>query len=259
MDQGFAIDLHTAIPDHPKAWVATAHRHGLAFPDNKLELRVISPGFYSRFIHYAYTSEAFDREALFTDEKNRTAWISQPELLVKVLLGRSPPREKYSIPGERSYLDELRWTFLKKIRCPPAEPAYPVTPKPTEFDVDDIRKPSFSDMDRFVRGPEGRQHAGIYRRTATKVFLAQRFTLGFTEVVDLFDFLLRLFLSYVGSKKLVALVQHVSQHGCDHSTIPGNSREVCPGNQGNAEWWWISGAGLWVCSCHVYGLIKGYR
>ncbi|KAE9993937.1 hypothetical protein EG327_002271 [Venturia inaequalis] len=50
-----------------------------------LEIRILSPAFFSRFVHYAHTSEAFDREGMFTDEKNRTILVSNPELLTLLL------------------------------------------------------------------------------------------------------------------------------------------------------------------------------
>ena len=49
--------------------------------ERTLTIKVISPAFYSRFVHYSHAQEAFDREALATDEKNRTVLVEPPHLL----------------------------------------------------------------------------------------------------------------------------------------------------------------------------------
>ena len=46
-----------------------------------LTIKVLSPAFYSRLVHYAHVKEAFDRECLATEEKNRTVVIRSPQLL----------------------------------------------------------------------------------------------------------------------------------------------------------------------------------
>ena len=206
-----------------------------------LDIRVSTGAFYSRFVHYAHTSEAFDRECLFTDEKNRTLWISQPDLLPKLLPGtilNDLIKQGQSV--KRSYFDELRWTILRKLRCPPADPAYPISPKSVEFEIDDIRERPFSELDRFVRGPGGRSYAGSYRRAATKLFLAQRYALGFTVVIDLLDFCLRALSCWLGARMLASHVQIDEQlHGSSvYRTLTT-----------------ATALGL----CHTYGLLKGYR
>ena len=46
-----------------------------------ITIQILSPAFYSRFVHYAHAKEAFDREYLATEEKNRTLVIKNPSLL----------------------------------------------------------------------------------------------------------------------------------------------------------------------------------
>lgn len=257
----FSINLHTAIPDRPRQIVATTLQHGGEISTNNLDIRILTPAFYSRFVHYSHTWEAFDRECTFTDEKNRTLWISHPELLPFLLPN---PRDLESEADEglvkRSPLDELRWKLLKKLRCPPAEPAYPVTPKSADFNVNDIRAMPYSELDRFVRGPGGRAYSGFYRRTVTKLFLAQRFTFGFPEVVDILDFFLRLLLCWFGSRKLVSWAQMVEKHSLDwRSSDPKGSLVL--GALGRAEigLWWLTALTIYVCGCHLYGLLKGCK
>lgn len=196
------IVYHTAIPDRPTEHIATTYIPGRPIRPKKLEIRILSPVFYTRFVHYAHTSEAFDRECLFTDERNRTLWISNPELL-PLLLPKAkspPPPDGMEWNPKRSRFDELRWHLLRKLRCPPAEPAYVVTPTSSKFDVDDIRTLPYSDLDTHARSINGHFIASLYRRTVTRIFLAQRFAFGFVELVDALDLVARTVLCYVGAK-----------------------------------------------------------
>lgn len=238
----FCINYETAIPDEPKLVVETENRRGPEWDVKNLELRVSSGAFYSRFVHYVHTREALDRECLFTDEKNRTLWISQPTLLPLLLPETMVAKLKTDEHvSKRSYLEELRWTFLQKLRCPPPEPAYPISPKSLEFDLDDIREHSFSEMDRFVRAPTGVLYAGYYRRTVTKLFLAQRYALGFTEMIDFMDLCLRLAVNWFGAWMVV---RHAQGSRDSHDTTA------------YLTWLTVSAS---LCLCHVYGLSKGYK
>ena len=204
-------------------------------PVRHLVIRVLTPVFYSRFVHYAYTSEAFDRECIFTDEKNRTLWISRPQLLA-LLLSPSRPSQDQAVV-RRSMLDRLRWNILRKLRCPPAEPAYNPTPQLPSFHVDDIRALPFSAVDEFVRRPSGQMYAGAYRRAVTKLFLAQRYFLGFTEMISMLDVIVRMVLCYAGASQLVG-AQQVT-----------DTRWVS---------WELLRPALAVSACHAYEFLKGY-
>ena len=230
------------MPEAPRRVIAATHQQGRAVGSKDLEIKITTGAFYSRFMHYAYTSEGFDRECLFTDEKNRTLWISKPELLPLILrksiAGKLEAEEGFV---ERSYMDELRWTVMRKLRCPPVEPPYPITPKSVRFEIDDIRSLPFSELDRFVRGVGGRDYAGCYRRIVTELFLAQRYALGFPEVIDMLDLSLRMALCWMAA------------------WILGRHTQRADASVGGAMdgQWWLTAASL--CSCHAYGLVKGYR
>ncbi|PVH97991.1 hypothetical protein DM02DRAFT_532040 [Periconia macrospinosa] len=237
------IEVHyePAIPNKSAMMAVTTQRPGQSIELLRLHVRILTPAFYSRLVHYAYTAEAFDREHTFTDEKNRTVSVSRPELLVGLLPKRSSTKDphggKLDIMG---YVDELRWALLRKLRCPPPDPAYPLAPKSSNSTIDDIRTLPYSGMDRFVR--DGKECAGAYRRMVTKVFLAQLFFLGYTEIVDLIDFVTRFALCWFGYRSLV-----VWELDCERQ---GNS---CTGQMA------ASIRVLVICACHTYGLLKGYR
>lgn len=238
----FSITYDTAIPDASKNVVTSTQRRDREWNVKHLDIRVLTGAFYSRFVHYAHTWEALDRESLFTDEKNRTCWISQPALLPSLLPDSTLQQLKTDeMLSERGYFEELRWTMLRKLRCPPAEPAYPISPQSVKFEADDIREYAFSELDRFVRTPSGRPFSGTYRRMVTKSFLAQRYAWGFTEIIDLFDVGLRLVLCWLGAHLLESLAQ---DHNHFHSA--------------DVKFSWLLKSFL-VGLCHVYGLSKGYR
>ncbi|KAF1983263.1 hypothetical protein K402DRAFT_414494 [Aulographum hederae CBS 113979] len=150
----------------------------------QLELRVISPAFYSRVVHYAHTSEALDRECLFTDEKNRTLWVSRPELLPCLLSSHSSSQVVASPSLGR--VDSLRWAVHKKLRCPPASQCYSFA------DVSgvsrDIRNLPLSALDQFA---QTHADASVYRRICAKLFIVERVAFGMTPIMEFLDVLLR--------------------------------------------------------------------
>lgn len=162
----------------PNATYEESHNHTLT-------LKVLTPAFYSRFIYYAHVSEAFDRESLATDEKNRTAVIKcahlLPVLLDSIKTQQSgQPSSSLAIP-----LEQLRWRLLRSLRCPPAAPAYPATHTTTS----DIRTLPRSPLDAYTQHHSADK--ATYRRICTKLFLAQRFALGFPPLITALDWLLR--------------------------------------------------------------------
>lgn len=154
-----------------------------------LTVKVLSPAFYSRFVHYAHTQEAFDRECLATDEMNRTV-IVQPAELLPILLDAIC--EDYNAKLERRgpAVDQIRWSFLRRLRCSPASQAYLMPGSDAApYNNMDFRNSHDSELDRFVqRYCEDRD---IYRRTATKLFFAQRFALGTPALIVGMDWLIR--------------------------------------------------------------------
>lgn len=234
----FRIILHTAIPEISKQRIDIT-RPARGTTVKEIEIRILTPAFYSRFVHYAYTSEAFDRECIFTDEKNRTCWISRPELLAELLNQTESARLQDF--GQRSSLRELKWSFLRKLRCAPAEPAYSATPNNAELRLEDIRATRYSEMDMFVRTCKKQNYSGAYRRIVTKLFLAQRFCLGFPQIIGMLDWVLKTLLIYTAAWQL--------------SDSAGLSRKALVGE----GWWSVSKSIAAVTAGHAYALLKGYH
>lgn len=169
--------------------------------DNKkthCDFDVLSSVFYTRFVHYAHTSEALDREYLCTDPKNRTIHLSNASLLAKLFEQRkSMPTLHATV--ERAYIngfmDRIRWRTLQWLRCAAAEQSYPTTSavglgRDSQIVQQDIRQVPLSELDHFVLSHS--EKAFLYRRQVTMLFLAQRYTLGLAAVVGMADIVLRL-------------------------------------------------------------------
>ncbi|KAH6621772.1 hypothetical protein C7974DRAFT_397115 [Boeremia exigua] len=234
----FRIILHTSIPEIPKQNIGFTRPHsGNAVKE--LEIRILTPAFYSRFVHYAYTSEAFDRECIFTDEKNRTCWVSRPELLAQLITQSAPVKSQST--GQNGVINELRWSLLQKLRCAPAESAYNTNPKGSEVRLEDIRASKHSDMDAFVHSQGGRAYAGTYRRIVAKLFFAQRFCLGFPQIITLVDWVLRASLCCYAAGQVSS------------STAP--TWRALP----EQDWWPLTRSIVAVTASHAYGLLKGYH
>jgi hypothetical protein len=169
----------------PSPRIYRSQNNRLGAETKKLEMRVLSPAFFSRFIHYIHTSEAFDRESIFTDERNRTILISP---LISLALLLSSSEEAAMRQNRTNWLDCIRWDIHKRLRCAPAKPTYSETARKAE----DIRPKNSSSLDRFVR--DSCEDAWVYRRQCIRLFLAQRFFFGFAGLVDVCDILFRMFL-----------------------------------------------------------------
>ncbi|KAK3051679.1 hypothetical protein LTR09_007335 [Extremus antarcticus] len=150
-----------------------------------LTIRVISPSFYSRFVHYAHAKEAFDRECMSTDEKNRTVTIESPALLPILLQGMSKSAASRTT-RKQNIIDQTRCSFLRRLRCPPPLATYPT---PAEYSVSDIRAFGDAELDLFVKSVG--EESARYRRVCVKQFLATRFAFGLPGLVETFDWLLR--------------------------------------------------------------------
>lgn len=167
-----------------------------ATPPDTLQIKVLTPAFFSRFVNYVHTSEAFDRECIFTDEKNRTIWISQPALLPNLFAaGAGASQQRPLQHGNGSW----KWKLVQRLRCPPATPSYPYASQTA--DGQDIRAMNLSPLDTFVR----RQcdDFGLYQRLCLRLFLGQRFACGYPEIVDTVDLILRGTLIWFGVSAIV--------------------------------------------------------
>ncbi|KAI1748711.1 hypothetical protein F4782DRAFT_345323 [Xylaria castorea] len=155
-----------------------------------LEFRVLTPTFYSRFVHYAH-----DFEAIFCEfSENRTIWLSEPALLPKLVLKRpSPPL------STASYLDYVYFTAIRKLRKVPEKTEHPLTSRQiaTTQALKDIREFRLSSMDGYVLAHEEDKTRYLYRHLVLKLFIADRIVCGNIGILSLVALFLRMLLAWI--------------------------------------------------------------
>ncbi|KAM7195437.1 Protein of unknown function (DUF1365) domain containing protein [Naviculisporaceae sp. PSN 640] len=125
--------------------------------EETLVFKVLTPAFYSRFVHYAHDMEAFTSEL----QESSTIWVSRPELLPKFALKKPPPALTLS-----SIYDFFYFKTIQKLRQLPEKIVRPMTSnqvhvqKPVAKDIRDFR---ISSMDGYVLAYETPQTKADYR------------------------------------------------------------------------------------------------
>ena len=156
-----------------------------------LELKILTPLFYARFIQYAHASEFLTLEILSNDEKNRTFWTSDPQSLLSLFsdaLPKNPTPQSDPIkPTNLPYLDRQRWNFLKRLR----RSSKPTNPGSKNDGKIDIRHFPFSALDIFVMACSCPPQAREYRRTVTLLLASDILTFGTPGIFRLADWLVR--------------------------------------------------------------------
>lgn len=130
--------------------------------------------------------------------------------------------------------------------------------------MEDVRALPLSEFDCFVRSVQGQSWAASYRRVVTKLFLAQRFSLGFAEVIGVLDMMIRVVLCCVAAfqiQKWTAEISGSNILGCLPSIAKDGDWSACfKGNRVElGEWLWLAQGTISIFACHGYGMIKGYR
>ncbi|KZL72163.1 dna-binding wrky domain-containing protein [Colletotrichum incanum] len=174
----------------------------------ELDFKVLTPAFYTRFVHYAHDLEAVCCE--FQD--NSTIWISRPDLLPKLILKKPTPPLKTT-----NILDFVYFRAIRALRQRPERIERPLTSaaSPSEGGRDgadsvqkvDIRDFRISSMDGFVLGHSDMQTRSAYRSLVLRTFLANRLALGSVELLGLQHFILRAGIAWVLSSLVAPLVK----------------------------------------------------
>ncbi|OAA71419.1 hypothetical protein ISF_01970 [Cordyceps fumosorosea ARSEF 2679] len=157
------------------------------------EIRVLTPVFYARFVHYAH-----DLEGLFNElAESCTVAVDRPDVLPRIFLKAGLPPSPLHSSGIGEYvafklIQTLRRT-PEPIRRPKtsAEAGAPSSRKPV-----DIRGFRISPMDAYVLEHGGDALKSEYRSAVTREFLADRFFLGSLEIMAVAEFLVRAGIAY---------------------------------------------------------------
>ncbi|EXF76641.1 hypothetical protein CFIO01_13548 [Colletotrichum fioriniae PJ7] len=171
-----------------------------------LDLKVLTPVFYTRFVRYAHDLEAICCE--FQD--NGTLWISQPEVLPKLILKKPAPPLKTT-----NVQDYIYFRAIRTLRQRPGRIERPLTSatkspgagKDGGVQKVDIRDFRISSMDGFVLGQTDRQTRSAYRSLVLRSFLADRLALGSVELLDLQHLILRAGVAWILSSTVAPLMR----------------------------------------------------
>lgn len=209
-----------------------------------LTLKVLSPAFYSRFVHYAHAKEAFDRESLTSRDENRTLQIEDATLL-PALLEAMARRDHHEL-RKQSLLSQVRWSWLRRLRCPPVAASYKNDEKSDYcYNASDIRAFGFSELDSFVK--QYATNKETYRRIASELFLAQRSAFGIPELISFYD------------ACLIVMLWTVAIYSCRWSTAldPLRIAEVGPRTYGSGDVWAMGVTIVLANAAHMWSFLKG--
>lgn len=177
----------------PAPGLATQQQYefGKGTPDKqRLAVEVLTPAFYSRFVHYRNFREAMCEEGPCSDVRNRTVYISDLELLASILGQKKMDRSHGVAFKHMPYMEQLRWRFLDMLRCKPGTQAFPNEMTNASIANSSSSRNRFSALDEFAA--QSTCEGWLYRRNVTQLFLAARFSGGFPGIIGLLDLACRI-------------------------------------------------------------------
>ncbi|KAG6009066.1 hypothetical protein E4U21_003398 [Claviceps maximensis] len=156
-----------------------------------LQLKVLTPLFYTRFVHYAH-----DFEAIFTElADSGTIWTDQPHLLPELFLKKASP--PLHAPSAMDYIFFKGIQHLRRRPSPIARVSTSADP-PAKGSVvaEDIRDFRISSMDAYILEHANAKLRVLYRSTLLQLFVADNYFLGSSELVCIVLFVFRTLLAW---------------------------------------------------------------
>ncbi|OAA47359.1 DNA-binding WRKY domain-containing protein [Beauveria brongniartii RCEF 3172] len=164
-------------------------------PAYDVEIRVLTPVFYARFVHYAH-----DFEGLFNElAESRTVAVDKPDMLPHIFL------KKGALPLRASGLAEYAaFRLIQFLRRTPEPIRRPMTSagdslggQASTRKLVDIRGFRISPMDAYVLEHGSDSLKSMYRSTVSRLFLADRFFLGSSELLSAVELICRAGFAYL--------------------------------------------------------------
>ncbi|RGP68110.1 cyclopropane-fatty-acyl-phospholipid synthase [Fusarium longipes] len=157
---------------------------------NEINIKILTPAFYSRFVHYAHDSEAIFCELA----ESCTFWTDKPEQLTRIFL------KKGSSPLHASSIVDYVWfQLIKRMRRLPRKIERPLSSADKSSSPPngiDIRNFRISSMDAFVIGQGDTRLKEAYKPAVLRVFVADRIALGSTTLLGMMELLGRVAISW---------------------------------------------------------------
>lgn len=200
------------IPGQAELMLSPATRNAPGAVE-EMELRVLTPAFYSRFVGYAHDMEAFFAEF----RQNDTIYVSHPETLSRLVLTEEPaPALRVS-----NILDFAAFKAIQLLRRVPDRierpKIWPIPPE-TAADTDakcsaaDIRRFRISPMDGYVLAHEDSRARSAYRRAVLKLFIADQVAFGMVPLLDASCVVLRVWLAWTLSRDASWMVRQAGAY-----------------------------------------------
>ena len=163
-----------------------------------IRFKVLTPLFYDRLARYAHLADFLSTEMLQQEEEQRTFWTSDPVRLLQIISGNEPHMSEKSATVTRNALHRVSWTFLKFLRSFGSIQKQATLPEKWPYSITtDIRRFPFSSLDEYVLDSEPESRAKDYVRVVTVLLISDHIAFGIPELVDLYDFIIRVILCYV--------------------------------------------------------------
>lgn len=162
-----------------------------------LDFKVLTPVFYSRFVHYAH-----DVEAIFSEfTESSTIWLSQPSLLPELVIKR--PQPPHETPSRVNY---LIFKAIQKLRRRPSPIEGPIgsakQEKSHSVTKSDIRNFRISAMDAFILAEGEPAEQESYRWQVLKLFICDRVAFGSVDIFKAEIFLIECAILWTTAGKL---------------------------------------------------------
>ena len=193
--------IASGIASSPTAVFTSPTWRGAASGCETLELRVLTPVFYTRFVHYAH-----DFEAIFTElAENSTVWVNEPKLLPDLFLKKGSPPIHSTNPS-----DYMLSRLMRSLRRrPPTIPrvstsADPPTEVPLTVDIRDFR---MSSMDAYMFECGDGRLKETYLWTLVRLFIADRYLMGSVELLNTAILLFRIGIAWGAASSLTHVIQ----------------------------------------------------
>ncbi|KJZ79555.1 hypothetical protein HIM_01024 [Hirsutella minnesotensis 3608] len=181
----------SGIPDLTAEIYKSRAGQGQDAPE-QVEIKILTPIFYSRLVHYAH-----DFEAIFSElTENGTLWVDKPHMLPDIFLRKAPTTLHTS-----NVTDFACFKLIQKLRRRPAPISQePVTSAGSADETTravDVRGFRMSPLDAFVLAQMDKQLKARYRAAVLRLFTADHLLMGYTELLGAIEFVGRAALALV--------------------------------------------------------------
>ncbi|MCJ1382076.1 hypothetical protein MMC17_005188 [Xylographa soralifera] len=170
------------------------------FTPDGLQFKVLTPLFYSSVVRFAHISEFIYSEEFRHDDKLRTFWTSDPQKLLQLLGKKQILDSNRANPCFSGWRSQIQWAILRLLRRSPHNSASKEVEQGPELlkasASRDIRSFRLSTLDQFVLSSCKRLQAEQYRIAVSTLLLSDYLAFGNPELIDAFDWCIRLLFCY---------------------------------------------------------------